>query len=120
MSTLGNRLKELRKEHNYNQSEFGLRIGISMSAVSLLEKGTNNPSEQTIRAICSEFGVRREWLLDGEKPKYPPDAENDIAIVTRALEGQSEAKKLLIRIIAEMPDDLADAIIAYMDGRQKK
>lgn len=120
MSTLGDRLKELRKENDYNQAEFGAKIGISMSAVSLLEKGTNNPSEQTIRAICSEFGVRREWLIDGEKPKYPPEAKNDLAIVTRALEGQSEAKKLLIRIIAEMPDDLADAIIAYMDGRQKK
>ena len=63
MNILGDRLKELRKENGLNQAEFGDRIGISMSAVSLLEKGTNNPSELSVRAICSEFGVRREWLV---------------------------------------------------------
>lgn len=120
MNTLGDRLKELRKENGFNQAEFGDRIGISMSAVSLLEKGTNNPSEQTIRAICSEFGVRREWLLNNDGPKYPPEADNDIVLITRVMEGQSEAKKRLMRLVAEMPDDLADAFIAFMDGRQNK
>ena len=119
MSTFGDRIKELRKENSFNQTEFGEKIGVSMSAVSLLEKGTNNPSEQTIRAICSVFGVRREWLLNNELPKYPPEIDNDIVLITRAMEGQSECKKRLIRMIAEMPDDLADALISFMEGRQK-
>jgi transcriptional regulator with XRE-family HTH domain len=59
------RIKNLRKDSGLTQAEFGERIGITFSSVSLLEKGKNNPSEQTIRAICSEFNVNRDWLVDG-------------------------------------------------------
>lgn len=62
---IGNRIKEVRKESKLTQSEFGGMIGISLSGVSSLEIGKNTPSEQTIRAICSEFNVNRDWLVDG-------------------------------------------------------
>lgn len=62
---IGNRIKEVRKESKLTQSEFGSKIGISLSGVSSLEIGKNTPSEQTIRAICSEFNVNRDWLVDG-------------------------------------------------------
>lgn len=62
---IGNRIKEVRKESKLTQSEFGGKIGISLSGVSSLEIGKNTPSEQTIRAICSEFNVNRDWLVDG-------------------------------------------------------
>ena len=63
--TLGERIKHIRKEARLTQAEFGTRIGITFSSVSLLEVGKNTPSEQTIRAICSEFSVNRDWLVDG-------------------------------------------------------
>ena len=63
--TMHERIKKLRKDSGLTQAEFGERIGITFSSVSLLEKGKNNPSEQTIRAICSEFHINRDWLVDG-------------------------------------------------------
>ena len=62
---IGIRIKMIRKEANLTQGEFGSRIGISLSGVSSLEVGKNTPSEQTIRAICSEFNINRDWLVDG-------------------------------------------------------
>lgn len=62
---IGSRIKQIRKDASLTQSEFGTRIGISLSGVSSLEIGKNTPSEQTIRAICSEFNVNRDWLVDG-------------------------------------------------------
>lgn len=62
---LGDRIKTVRKAQGLTQADFGKKIGISLSGVSMLEKGTNNPSEQTIRAICSEFSINRDWLVDG-------------------------------------------------------
>lgn len=118
--SIGDRIYELRKELGYTQVEFGKMVRCSGATISTSESGKTTPDKQTLQLIANACGVRFEWLAEGTLPKYPPDSETDIAIVTRALEGQSEAKKLLIRIIAEMPDDLADAIIAYMDGRQKK
>ena len=46
--------------------KFGQRIGITATSCSLLEKGKNNPSNQTILAICREFGVSEMWLRTGE------------------------------------------------------
>lgn len=63
--SMHDRIKQLRKESGLTQAEFGARIGITFSSVSLIEKGKNNPSEQTIRAICSEFNINRDWLVDG-------------------------------------------------------
>ena len=118
--SIGDRIYELRKELGYTQVEFGKMVRCSGATISTSESGKTTPDKQTLQLIANACGVSFDWLAEGTLPKYPPEAENDIAIVTRALEGQSESKKELIRIIAGMPDDLADAIIAYMEGRQKK
>ncbi len=63
-----NRIRKIRKDNELTMKQFGDRIGITRSSVSLLESGKNNPSEQTIRLICQEFNVRKEWLRTGEEP----------------------------------------------------
>ena len=65
-TTLGERVYFIRRNNDLTQAQFGERIGITFSSVSLIEKGKNTPSEQTIRAICSEFRVNRKWLETGE------------------------------------------------------
>ncbi|MBQ7826543.1 MAG: helix-turn-helix transcriptional regulator [Clostridia bacterium] len=112
-----NRIKELRQYLGLNQTEFGARIGIKQTTVAGYENG-RTPLDTVVSSICREFGVSRLWLEHGEGPMLSPQADNDIAIITRAMEGQSEAKKRLIRLIAEMPDDLLDAMIAYMEGKR--
>lgn len=88
---IGSRIKQIRKESGLTQSEFGSRIGISLSGVSSLEIGKNTPSEQTIRAICSEFNVNRDWLVDGvgemkTKPPLLPEIIHNLRHYPRALE----------------------------------
>lgn len=63
--SLGYRIKQVRQSAGLNMQSFGERLGISSPSVSRLESCINNPSEQTIRAICSEFHVNRDWLVDG-------------------------------------------------------
>lgn len=63
---MNDRIKKIRQSVDLTQEGFGKRIGISKSSVQKLESGENNPSEQTIRAICSEFGINRIWLETGE------------------------------------------------------
>lgn len=62
---MNNRIREVRKQSGLSMQAFGDRIGVSSPSVSKIESGINNPSEQTIRAICSEFNVNRDWLVDG-------------------------------------------------------
>lgn len=77
---MNNRIKQVQKESKYTQQAFAEKIGISRTALQKLQSGENNPSEQTIRAICTQFNIRREWLETGEGPMNPPEAEDDILI----------------------------------------
>lgn len=88
---MNNRIREVRQSAGLNMQAFGDRLGISSPSVSRLESGINNPSEQTIRAICSEFNVNRDWLVDGvgemnvQKPLLPEIIHN-LRHYPRALE----------------------------------
>lgn len=74
---MNNRIREIRQHNKLSMKAFGDRLGISSAAVSKIETGINAPSEQTIRAICSEFSINRDWLVDGigemqvQKPLLP-------------------------------------------------
>lgn len=70
------RIKQIREVENLSQRAFAQRIGISGPSVARLESGENNPGEQTIRAICSEFGIRREWLEFGHEPMKASDLDD--------------------------------------------
>lgn len=120
MTSLSERIKAVRKAAGLNQKDFGIKIGIGMSAVSLLESGTNNPSDQTLRLICSEFGISRRWLETGEGEMIDPQVSSDIQSITRTMEGQSDAKKRLVRFVVNMPPDLAEAFLAYLDSQTQK
>lgn len=72
---MNNRIKELRKSLNLTQEEFANRLAITKASVSRLESGINNPSDQTIKLICSEFCIRREWLEFGHEPMKAADLD---------------------------------------------
>ena len=103
---MNNRIKELRKSVSMTQEDFANRLAITKASVSRIESGVNNPSDQTIKLICSEFGVRREWLELGHEPMY-------------AKEAASEPEALvpdLLAILADHPSvlNLLQRMIGYM------
>ena len=73
---MNERIKEVRLDERMTQEEFARRICIGKSALSRLESGVNNPSDQTIKLICSEFGINQSWLETGEGPKYPEEVQD--------------------------------------------
>lgn len=68
------RIKIVYKDSKLNQADFAEKIGISRSGFQKIIHGDNGASEQTIRGICSEFGISRRWLETGEGEMYE---END-------------------------------------------
>ncbi|MDO5785444.1 MAG: helix-turn-helix transcriptional regulator [Eubacteriales bacterium] len=59
------RVKKIRKTLNLSQKEFGERLGVTDSAISIIESGRRNITEQMEKSICREFNVSYDWLKDG-------------------------------------------------------
>lgn len=64
--TQGDRVKAVRTKENMTMEQFGEKLGVQKSAVSKIEKGKVNITEQMFKSICHEFNVNEEWLRTGE------------------------------------------------------
>lgn len=71
----------------------------------MLETGINNPSEQTIKLICREFGVSYDWLKNGVEPMMVPREYADRAKVDDIFDGDNEFVKQVFVQLADMPEE---------------
>jgi transcriptional regulator with XRE-family HTH domain len=63
---IGERLKKARKALHLTQRDFGGRVGVQDTAISKLESGERNLTEQMSIAVCREFLINETWLRSGE------------------------------------------------------
>lgn len=91
------RIKQIRKEHGLTQAEFGRRIGVTDASCSMIESGRNNPSGQTVKAICREFRVNEEWLRTGEGPKEARVQDENASLIESILKDDGSQLYRMIR-----------------------
>ena len=98
VNSINERIKELRRCLGLTQDEFGGRIGITKSSVSTMESGRSNPSEQTLRSMCREFGASYLWLTTGEGAMFE-DGENAAmhVMIDRVMASENEHVKNLFK-----------------------
>jgi transcriptional regulator with XRE-family HTH domain len=94
MSTINERVRELRKTLKLSGEKFGIAIGIKKTSVSLIERGINNPSEQTLLLIMEKFGVNEKWLREGAGEMF---AEKDEA--ARIIEETGTTNPFVIELV---------------------
>ncbi len=73
-SSLGNRLKELRKGRGLTKAEAATKIGIKYGTFQRYEYG-GRPSSRNIDKIVSYYGCSKAWLLTGEGEPFPGSRE---------------------------------------------
>lgn len=72
------KLKELRKKAKVSQSELAEAIFMSRSAVAKWESGLGLPSEESLQALCTFFGVERGELLGSPEAESALVGKNQI------------------------------------------
>ena len=96
-TTIGARLKELRKTLRLTQAEFGERIGVKTAAVGNWEIERQQIPDARIVQICTVFGACREWLETGSGEMFAPEpSEQDkikdaILLLYRQLDKDAQA-----------------------------
>lgn len=105
--TVNIRVKEIRKSEKLTLEKFGEKIGVSKSAISKIELGERNVTDQMIKSICREFGYCEAWLRDGIEPKKPEiDEDIEYGMICADLGiTDSRAKQLIINYGRFSPDD---------------
>ena len=118
------RIKQIREFSKLSQRAFAERLGISGPSVARLESGENNPGEQTIRAICREFGIRREWLELGLEPMREEQLADDPAMLVpdlmETLSAYPAVLDLFRRVVNHMTPADWDRLNQLIDDVQNK
>lgn len=77
MTTIGNRIKNLRNEKGMTQGELAKVLGVTKPAVQKYENGgINNLKRETIQKLCEFFGVPPVFFIYDELPANDPYPES--------------------------------------------
>ena len=114
--TQGERIREVRNTLGLTLEKFGDRLGVTKVAISNIEKGNRNLTEQMTKAICREFNVDYMWLTTGDGEMFIDTDDDFIERIDRIMAGEDEARKNLFKFMLELSDD----DIAALDRLMKK
>ena len=105
MSTINERVKQIRTSlpGKLSMEAFGKRLGVTKTAISLVESGKNALSDQMRLAICREFDVDEVWLRtgQGEMFRQRTRADDIAAYMGKAFGGRvTPIEEALIAVMA--------------------
>lgn len=99
MVELGTKLRELRREQNWTQSQVAQRTGGTASVVSAYENGIRQPSYEVLIKLARLYNVSSDHLL-GISGRRLPDSQYLIS-----LDGLTPAK---ISLVLQLIDALKE------------
>ncbi len=112
MKTIGNRIKERRKELNLTQLDIKSRVGISSGNISDIERGNRLPAASTLVQLAEVLECSVDYILTGVSPL------SEISLLS--VQGES-AKKLVNLFLTLSPEDQDELImIAQMKADKGK
>lgn len=112
---MNERIRELRKTLGLTMEEFGKRIGIKKSSISLIENGKNGTTDQTVLSICREFNVNEQWLRTGEGEMFLNSRQSALDRLAEEYR-LDERKKALVASFLQLSASDQEAILRFIDS----
>lgn len=107
------RVRILRKELGLTLEKFGEVFGVKKDAISKIENGRVNLTEQMSKAICREFHVSEDWLENGKGDMFlPQDRQEQLkAWASKALgERDDSFKWRFVSLLMSLPGEWWDVL----------
>lgn len=104
---MNTRIKELRLLKKLSQDAFGAKLGISGAAISRIESGERNVTDQVVLAIIQAFKVSEAWLRFGEgEPFAESPRQEEIKVFFDDLRtGPEDFRHKLVAVLAKLDTD---------------
>ncbi|HOJ92361.1 MAG TPA: helix-turn-helix transcriptional regulator [Dictyoglomaceae bacterium] len=90
---VGNRIRELRKNKNLKLEDLANMTGLSLSYISLVERGLKHPSLKALEKIADAFNVPTSFLFTEDKE------ENLEAFLRTNTNLDDDERKMIIQLI---------------------
>jgi|694.fasta_scaffold123520_3 transcriptional regulator with XRE-family HTH domain len=66
MTSVNERIKQLRVENNLTQSELAEKVGLTYVQIGRYEKGKSNPSADVLQKLASVLNTSTDYLMNGK------------------------------------------------------
>lgn len=109
------RIKIVRESLGLSQAEFGEKLSLERSAISLIERKQRNATERCIKDICREFSVDYMWLTTGDGEMFVESDDDFMEKIDRIMVGEDEARKNLFKSLLYASDEDIAAMQRVID-----
>ena len=113
--TQGERIKDVRNSLGLTLEKFGEKLGVTKTAISNIEKGNRNLTEQMTKSICREFSVDYMWLTTGEGEMFVESDDDFFERIDRIMAGENESRKNMIKTLLYASDADIEAFDRLVD-----
>ncbi|MDO5696205.1 MAG: helix-turn-helix transcriptional regulator [Eubacteriales bacterium] len=110
---MNERIRQLRKTLKLSGEKFGKPIGLTRMAISNLENGRYNATEQTIFSICREYHVNEQWLRTGEGEMFAEDDGSILAALSREF-NLDDFDKRIVTAYLQLPPEQRQGVKEYL------
>jgi len=103
MSTLGERIKQRRKELSMSQSDLADKVGISYAQIGRYETKNAQPPAKTLTTIADVLSVSPDFLLYGPTEEKAMTHLSDPELINqfKAIEAMEEADRKVIKTLID-------------------
>lgn len=102
--TIGEKIKQLRKEKNWSQDELAEKLHINATHLSRYETGKLIPSPAAIVKLAQAFNVSSDYLLTDKQVRAPLKHEYDEMFLAKLEE------------VEKLTDDEKNALLLFIDS----
>ena len=110
---MNERVKELRKTLGLSGEKFGESLGTTRFAISQIETGRNNLTDQMVKLICLTYNVNEDWLRTGQGSMFN-ETKNEFLAELKRLHNLSDFQVELVKTYLELPDKDKDSIDKFI------
>lgn len=107
------RVRQLRATLGISQEAFGVKLGVTKTAISRIEKAERSLTDQMAKAICREFNVNYPWLTEGLGDMFSDLPETLLDEVAEEYK-LDELDTLLVKRYMQLSEDKRKVIKDYL------
>lgn len=107
--TQGERVREVRNTLKLTLEKFGEKLGVTKVAISNIEKGNRNLTEQMAVSICREYNVNYDYLMNGEGEMFDTLPQTILEELCKQYD-LDDFDKILLEMYLEMTGSQRDVL----------